>query len=662
MDDALRPHPRHRILLVDDDEAILQVLSDLFTREGEEVIATTNPLTALETFENNPPNLAFLDVKMPEMDGMELCRIIKANPDWSDIPVIFITGIVDSAEVEKGIAAGASDYIKKPFDRDEVRIRARIQLQLQEMADKQRNIQKRLEIISQAAMDAIIMMDNNGKIAHWNEAAESMFGYSREEALGKDLHLLLAPVRFIENHRQAFSSFQNADISRAAGKTQELVGLRKTGEEFPLELSLAAAKVEGLWWAVGIVRDVTERKAIEQRLRENENRLRTILESMPVGIALVGLDQRIRWVNPAALEMLKFSSLEEISGVPCNEILCQNQGCACQVLDNHIEVEKAEKMLRRRDGSYLPVLKTVLKVQFENETVLLEAFIDVSKWKQLEAELYLARKLEAVGQLAAGIAHEINTPTQYVGDSVYFLKETFSDFGRLIAEYQRALSALKETGRKEVLVKEVSELEESVDLEYLLSNIPSAFDRCEDGITRISRIVSAMKEFAHPDQREKSPADINRALESTLIIARNEYKYVADIETDFEEIPSVVCHIGDLNQVFLNLIVNSAHAISDIAKSSGVKGKIHVSTRRSDDSVLISISDTGAGIPASIHERVFEPFFTTKPVGKGSGQGLAIARSIVVDKHGGSLTFDSKVGQGTTFTIRLPLTGKPADK
>jgi signal transduction histidine kinase len=269
-----------------------------------------------------------------------------------------------------------------------------------------------------------------------------------------------------------------------------------------------------------------------------------------------------------------------------------------------------------------------------------------------------ARKLEAVGQLAAGIAHEINTPAQYVGDGVHFLKEAFECYQRLVSQYRRAVEVLATAGGQDALVSEIRETETDIDLAYLEANVPGSFASCQDGISRISTIVRAMKEFAHPDQTEMAPADLNRALQTTLAIAKNEYKYVAEVTTEFGDLPSVLCHVGDLNQVFLNLIVNAAHAIGDVVSKGGGKGAIRITTCREGDLARIDIADTGSGIPETIRSRIFDPFFTTKEVGKGSGQGLAIARSIVVTKHHGSLTFESELGKGTTFTIRLPIAGE----
>jgi signal transduction histidine kinase len=276
--------------------------------------------------------------------------------------------------------------------------------------------------------------------------------------------------------------------------------------------------------------------------------------------------------------------------------------------------------------------------------------------KSAQSELLHASKLESVGRLAAGIAHEINTPIQFVSDSVHFLRDGFGTLVPLVRRYRELRAAAAAGPVDPSLLDELERAEEEADLDYLLENAPKAFDRSLEGLGRVATLVQSMKEFAHPGQKLKAPADLNRALTTTLTIARNEYKYVAEVETDLAELPLVPCHVGELNQVFLNIIVNAAHAIEPTVRGTSRKGTIRLESRLEGDGwVRISITDSGSGIPEAIRKQVFDPFFTTKQVGKGTGQGLAIARSVVVDKHGGTLTFDSEVGRGTTFHIRLPL-------
>jgi len=269
------------------------------------------------------------------------------------------------------------------------------------------------------------------------------------------------------------------------------------------------------------------------------------------------------------------------------------------------------------------------------------------------------QKLEAIGTLAAGIAHELNTPIQFVGDSVAFLKEA-------VAAYQRALEAARgllmrppADGGGGSIEDEVKAIEEAEDLAFLDEEAPKACERSEEGVRRMAGIVSAMKEFARADARAQAFADVNRAILNTLEVSRSEYKDWADIALKLEELPPVRCYIGELNQVFLNLIVNAAHAIEDVVKRTGRRGLITVSSRRVGEDIVIEIGDSGGGIPAAIQDKVFEPFFTTKPIGRGSGQGLAISRAAVVGKHGGTLSFQSESGAGTVFRIRLPIAGKP---
>ncbi len=267
-----------------------------------------------------------------------------------------------------------------------------------------------------------------------------------------------------------------------------------------------------------------------------------------------------------------------------------------------------------------------------------------------ERQLLQQEKLASVGQLAAGIAHEINTPIQYIGDNLQALSSAFEDLVAVESRYRELVQMVKAGTVTPEAVRAVEEAEREHDVDYIIEDTPKAISQSLDGVRRVSHIVRAMKDFSHIDRGEVSAVDINHALESTLTIARNEYKYVADVETDFGELPPVECCASELNQVFLNILVNAAHAIGDTRQ----RGKITVRTRPLDESVEISIADTGTGIPEEIRHKIYEPFFTTKEVGKGTGQGLSIAHQIVVQKHGGSLTFESQVGIGTIFIIRVP--------
>ena len=293
--------------------------------------------------------------------------------------------------------------------------------------------------------------------------------------------------------------------------------------------------------------------------------------------------------------------------------------------------------------------------------VLRGMMLDVTDQRRMENELAQAQKLESVGRLAAGVAHEINTPVQFVSDSVSFVREAMDDLSEIVDKYRELRNATQNTDNSTTLVraaaKAAEEAEDDADLDYILENAPVALDRARDGLGRVAAIVRSMKEFAHPDRKEMAQSDLNQAIQSTLVIASNEYKYVADVELALGDVPLVNCYAGEINQVVLNLIVNAAHAIGDVVRGTDKKGRIRVATRVLDDQVEIAIGDSGKGIPVDVRSRIFDPFFTTKEVGKGTGQGLAIARAVVVEKHGGTLHFETEVGQGTTFYIRLPISG-----
>lgn len=315
--------------------------------------------------------------------------------------------------------------------------------------------------------------------------------------------------------------------------------------------------------------------------------------------------------------------------------------------------------IKKRDGTTYQEQVAISPIHDESGTI--EGFVtirrDISEEVEMESRLRQAQRLESVGRLAAGIAHEINTPMQYVGDNTRFLQDCIKDLLSTTERYIKMVATVRDSSITPEFLSEAEAFIAGIDIDFLSTEIPEAIRQSLEGIDRVTKIVRAMKEFSHPSKEEKSATDLNRAIETTVTIARNEWKYAADVVMDFDDrLPLVPCLPGEFNQVMLNLIVNSAHAIASINNNgSRGKGTITIRTRQHGSWAEIQVADTGCGIPDDIQGKIFDPFFTTKGIGKGTGQGLSIARSVIVEKHNGSISLESKAGQGTRFTIKLPL-------
>lgn len=422
--------------------------------------------------------------------------------------------------------------------------------------------------------------------------------------------------------------------------------------------------------SVEFLRDISARKAAEAALRESQGLLQAVIADLPIAVRACDRNGSVFLHNRAAETLFGIrppgtrepaDAATELTGA---EFFAPDGVTPLPDGDRPLlralrgeNVSHQELVIARRGGMPRKTVSSARQLLGEDGESLGAVAVtqDVTTQRAMEVELMQAQKLESIGQLAAGIAHEINTPTQFIGDNVRFLQDAFADIETLVAGLDALVAA---SGSAGIPAAPVRTALASTDVGYLREEIPKAIAQSLEGIARISKIVSAMKEFSHPGL-DRTLLDINKAVASTITVASNEWKYVANVHTDFDpELPLTPVIPGALNQVILNVIVNAAHAIeSHPTRPAGSKGTIAVTTRWVGDHVEIRIRDSGCGIPEKIMNRIFDPFFTTKPVGKGTGQGLAIAHDVVVNKHGGTIGVDSEPGVGTTITIRLPVQG-----
>ncbi|MBS1852996.1 MAG: PAS domain S-box protein [Acidobacteria bacterium] len=513
-------------------------------------------------------------------------------------------------------------------------------------------------------MDLISVVDADAGIIYASPSHQVWLGYAPAEVRGISALQLMHP----DDRTTAMHYLEEL----LAGRQTGLIALRirhKDGSWRHMEgqgglLRNSFGDVDGIVIAGRIVDD---RIQAEQQLQAAHAETQLLLHSIPS--ILIGLDDtgHITSWNPTAVQVFGLSD-EEVMGKPlpdCGIVWVRsNIGEEIQRWLATESVSHAEMLAFERDEKirFLDLQIRRIPSSIPHRVSYILAGTDVTDRKGLEEQLRQAQKLEAIGQLAAGIAHEINTPTQYVGDNTRFLKESWEALAEFLATCRSLRQAAEAGTVTPATLTAFDEAAERSELEYLTQEIPHAIEQSLEGVDRVARIVRAMKEFSHPGSDEKKGVDLNRAIETTVTVARNEWKYIADVVTLLDSsLPLVPCLAGEMNQVFLNLIINAAHAIAEVqsqAPSPG-KGKITIATKRVEDWAEISVSDTGSGIPAAIRSRIFEPFFTTKALGMGTGQGLALAHSVVVNRHQGKLWFETETGRGTTFFIRLPLGKAP---
>lgn len=521
------------------------------------------------------------------------------------------------------------------------------------------NEDARFLAVAHCISDALIVFDRQGQVIFWNASAESLLGYPAAEVLNQPV------FRFIDLPLRLHPSQLERKLAEGGGDTAEPVELslqNQAGEIFPAEIAISGWRMDGEAYFAAAIRDTRAQKSVETALREVRSRSQQILAA--ISSILIG-------VNMSDIVTHWNASAEKVFGAPASRVIGKplveapvrwNWDTMLEKIGSFKERWQQTRLddlvFTRPDGreGLLGVVLTPMTGEDGDALGYLLVGADITERRAMERRLSQEQKLQSIGQLAAGIAHEINTPIQYVGDNTRFVGESFNDISRLVQAYRRLLDLVEKGLLSQEALAELRTLEQKLDIAYLLEEIPLAINQSLEGTQRISQIVSAMKEFSHPGSVGKTMLDVNKAIESCITVARNEWKYVAEVNTFFEpELPKLYCQASEFNQAILNIIVNAAHAIQDVAAKEGGKGKITISTGQDGEWVEIRISDTGGGIPAAIQARIFDPFFTTKEVGRGTGQGLAITHDVIVSRHHGTISFETQPGQGTTFILRLPL-------
>jgi PAS domain S-box-containing protein len=702
------------ILIVDDTPANVLLLEKTLQARGYHTRSVLSGKLALETARMEPPDLILLDINMPEMDGFELCRQIKADPLLEEISVIFMSVRSDTADKVKAFGLGGVDYVTKPFQLEEfyTRIETHLKIRsLQRRLSRQNDKQERLlaeiqdareyaENIVETVRMPLVVLNSELRILTANQSFYDTFKVIPDDTTGKfvydlgnrqwDIPALRTLIEKILPQNSVFNDYEVEHDFPHIGHKLFLLNARQIFRRTISSHIILLA-----------LEDITDRVAAEKKLVRAHNEWRETFNTIPDLVAILDTDHRIVRVNRAMAAALKVDA-DDARGLTCyrhvhgadsapancphslaladgrehvSEIHEERLGGWFQVSATPIHDEEGEllgsvhvvhditkikqneqklqeqaallqqEIAQRRSAQELLQRQQLLLETLNGE---LEERVAAGVGKCREKDLMVMRqeKLASLGQLAAGVAHEINNPISFISSN---LRE-FSDYFAQMSAYvklQQGLLAETATGEQQ---EQLAEATHRLEIPMILDDGGSLIAESLDGVARVERIINDLKSFVRLDTTEYEKADLTTCLEGALTIVSNELKYVAVVTKEYQPLPPILCHPGQLNQVFLNLLINAGHAVADRPE-----GRITLRSRHDDGFVYASVTDNGHGIPDELKERIFEAFFTTKEVGKGTGLGLSIS-SDIVNKHHGELRMESVVGGGTTFTVMLPRT------
>jgi|GEM_PF-429955 len=686
------------ILILDDEPQIRSLLTRILKTDGYTFADASSAEDARELMKKGSFELMLCDINLPGESGLDFARF--ALTEFPDTAVIMITGQDDPGSTKNAIDIGAYDYITKPFERQRVSFSVANALKRRELGIANRSYREdlenmvlkrtvKLEEINAQLREEISERTHTQKVLRDSEQKYRLLVDSIPGCVYKGFKDW--SVDFIDNKVGELTGYDKTLFDDRTLKWSDIIvdqdlesttrmvkQALKEDDAYIREYRIKTRTGKALWlqdrgqvvrneeggveYVSGVFFDTTEQKRMEDALLKSEEKYRFLVNHAGDAIFIVQ-DDTIKFSNPKTMEITGYAA-EELPDIPLVKLIHpEDRDTVFEAYKKLLKGKRSPDALSFRiinkSGKEVWTQLNTTPITWEGNPATLNFLRDISalnqaeeEKKRIESQLLQTEKMASIGQLAAGVAHEINNPTGFVSSNLKTLSDYIKDIGDLSQEYRKLVAKLDQSSNAvdlgDVLehVKRITDLETEVDADFVLKDIGELIEESKSGLDRIKKIVQDLKDFAHPGEDKPKFADINQNMDSTINVVWNELKYKTEVTKDYGSLPQVRCYPQLLNQVFVNLLVNAAQSIEE-------RGEIKIRTRADDGHVEIRISDTGCGIPKEKLPRIFDPFFTTKDVGKGTGLGLNVAYNII-EKHHGKIDVKSDVGKGTTFTIRIP--------